>query len=82
MLIGIFLLSCTPAAQVPSEKRCESDKDCAPAECCHPKDAVNVQYAPDCSQMMCTQECFENTLDCEQGEIKCISGECKVKLIV
>lgn len=81
LLIGMILVSCTPAASVPPQKVCTSDKDCVPATCCHPKDALNVKYGPDCSEMMCTLECFPGTLDCGQGEVKCISGECKVKLI-
>ncbi len=69
--LSLFLVSCTPA-----EKACSADTDCAPAQCCHPADAVNLANEPDCSNVACTMECKPGTLDCGQGEIKCLSGKC------
>ena len=78
LLLGIFfLVSCQ---KVPSEKFCSVDSDCVAASCCHATDAVNKEYAPDCSGEMCTMNCAPETLDCGQGEIKCINSECQVIL--
>jgi len=74
-LILILIIGCTP-----SEKSCSKDTDCVPKTCCHPTDAVNSKYGPDCKGMMCTAECVPKTTDCGQGNIKCVSGECKVVL--
>ena len=71
--LSLFLISCAPA-----EKLCRADYDCLPAECCHAADAVNRDNAPDCSGVLCTAECQPGTLDCGQGEIKCLSGKCGV----
>ncbi|MEK6968871.1 MAG: hypothetical protein AABW48_00405 [Nanoarchaeota archaeon] len=71
--LPLFLVSCTPA-----EKTCAADADCVPAQCCHPTDAVNLEYEPDCSNVACTMDCKPETLDCGQGEIKCLSGKCTV----
>jgi len=75
ILLLILITSCTP-----TEKACTADLDCAPSACCHPNDAVNKQNAPDCRGVLCTLECTPETLDCGQGQLKCISGECKVVL--
>ncbi len=55
---------------------CFSDSDCVAASCCHPTECVPKAEAPDCSDVFCTQECVEGTLDCGQAECKCLSGEC------
>ena len=60
-----------------ADKRCSGDEDCTAATCCHASDAVNLEYAPDCTDMFCTQECEAGTLDCGQGEIKCVNGKCE-----
>jgi hypothetical protein len=73
----LFLTSCiTPHP----EKKCFHDSDCVPAVCCHPADTVNKENAPLCEKIMCSQECVPHTLDCGQGEIKCIKNECKIIL--
>ncbi len=79
LLLGIllFLAACAPAA-IPANKQCRQDSDCVPATCCHPKEAVNKDYAPDCQGLLCTQECVPGTIDCGQGEIRCEDRECKV----
>lgn len=81
LLLLLFLLllvaACTtPPAEIPAEKQCAVDSDCVPAQCCHPKDAVNKNYAPNCQGLLCTQECVPNTIDCGQGEIKCVERMC------
>jgi len=74
----LFLVACntTTKTEVPPEKFCNSASECVPASCCHPKDAVNSAYAPNCQGMMCTMNCEPGTLDCGQGEIKCIDNQC------
>lgn len=77
-LLLLLLAACaSPPAAIPAEKQCSVDSDCLPAQCCHPKDAVNKNSAPNCQGLLCTQECVPNTIDCGQGEIKCMQGECK-----
>lgn len=73
----VFLTACTSLQKVPRERLCVKDADCVPSACCHPEDAVNRAYAPDCSLVECTQECRPGTIDCNQGEIKCLNNECK-----
>jgi len=72
LLMSSLLISCTPA-----EKMCVEDADCVPADCCHSVDAVNKENAPDCSSVLCSAVCEPGTLDCGQGEAKCVSGRCK-----
>ena len=83
-LIYFLLISCTlknpEASVVPSEKQCVSDADCVPAQCCHSTDTVNKDFAPDCSKTFCTMECAPGTLDCGQGEVKCVKKQCKAIL--
>lgn len=78
LLSSIFILSCSPS--IPSEKQCSTAADCVPAQCCHATDAINTNYAPDCSDIFCTAVCEPSTLDCGQGEIQCVSGQCQVVL--
>ena len=73
----VFLVSCS---SVSPEKVCSVDEDCVPATCCHASAAINKEFSPGCSGQMCTQECVPETIDCGQGEIKCVSGECQVIL--
>ena len=68
---AVLVLSCAPSAE-----QCSADSDCVPAQCCHPTGTVNKNYAPDCSGVFCTAVCEPGTLDCGQGEIKCLSGKC------
>ncbi|QQG40063.1 MAG: hypothetical protein HYS81_01485 [Candidatus Aenigmatarchaeota archaeon] len=57
-------------------KYCTTDEDCVPDGCCHPTDAVNKAYAPDCSGTYCTAVCAPGTLDCNQGRIACVANRC------
>lgn len=81
VLLIVFVSSCAPVSKedgVLIEKQCIQDSDCVANECCHAKDAVNKQYAPDCKSVMCTMSCEAETLDCGQGKVSCGQGECRV----
>jgi len=78
ILISLFLVSCS--SEILTEKQCSIDDDCVGSTCCHADSAVNEEHGPNCFGQMCTQECVPGTLDCQQGEIKCLSGECSVVL--
>jgi len=56
---------------------CNLDQECVPNSCCHPTGCVPISKAPNCSGIMCTQECRPNTLDCGQGYCRCIKGKCE-----
>ena len=71
LIASVFIFSCTPAAE-----QCSVDDDCVPAQCCHPTGAANKGTAPDCRGVLCTAVCEPGTIDCGQGEIKCVSGKC------
>ena len=58
---------------------CETDADCVPAGCCHAAACVGTANAPDCTDMMCTQECRYGTLDCG-GRCLCHEGRCAARL--
>lgn len=75
-LLSVILLFV--GCSVPENKVCSTDRDCVPDACCHAQDTVNKENAPDCSGMLCTMECVPDTLDCSQGEIKCLDGSCEV----
>ena len=72
LLVTIFLTSC-----VPEEKVCTLNKDCVQSVCCHASDTVNHDNAPDCRGVLCSTECVPETLDCGQGQMKCIQGQCQ-----
>ncbi len=61
------------------EDGCETDADCVPAGCCHAAACVGTANAPDCTDMMCTQECRYGTLDCG-GRCLCHEGRCAARL--
>ncbi len=73
LAVILMVISCTPAAQ-----QCSTDQDCVPAQCCHATGAVNKANAPDCSGILCTMSCEPDSIDCGQGEIKCVSDRCAV----
>ena len=58
---------------------CTTDADCVPAGCCHPAACVAQNNAPDCGDVMCTQECQYGTLDCG-GACLCHEGRCAARL--
>ena len=55
---------------------CEVNSDCVPASCCHPNSCINKDNAPSCFQIMCSQNCAPNSLDCGQGSCQCINNQC------
>lgn len=58
-----------------TEPACTRDDDCVPGGCCHPSTCVPRTQAPDCSEVICTQECRPGTLDCG-GRCACEGGVC------
>lgn len=72
----LLILSCA-FSDVSDKKKCSSAADCVPVECCHAPDVVNRKFAPDCTDILCTEECLPNTLDCGQAEITCHNQECQ-----
>ncbi len=56
---------------------CNTADDCAPAACCHPDSVVNKEFAPDCSEAICTLSC-EGPLDCGAGRIECLENKCAI----
>ncbi len=71
------LISCSEE-YVPIDQKCLADADCVALECCHAKNAVHKDFAPECGQTLCTMNCEPDTLDCNQGEIRCIGSRCSV----
>ncbi len=74
LVLSLLLSSCS---SVPAEKRCSSDQECVKDACCHASGAVNLEHAPDCKGLYCTAVCEPGTLDCGQGEVKCIQNQCQ-----
>ena len=60
---------------------CETDADCFPGDCCHPKTCVNELAKPDCQGSFCTQECRPGTLDCGCGNCMCQNGLCTTDIL-
>ncbi|GEM_PF-1306196 len=61
----------------PYKDYCEVKEDCVPAECCHPENAVNKYYSPNCTDVACTAVCG-GPLECGAGAIDCIDNHCKI----
>ncbi len=74
IIVTLFLVSCT--TEIPENKKCQVDADCVPNKCCGADDGVNKDNAPGCKGTFCTQSCTPGTIDCQQGEIKCVEGSC------
>ncbi len=68
-------------SSIPDELQCTQDSDCVAAVCCHATQAVNKDNAPDCSGILCSANCEENTMDCGQAKAKCIENACTVVVI-
>jgi hypothetical protein len=78
ILIGVLVTLLLVSCSVPEEKVCSVDSDCVAASCCHSSDAINNDNAPECNGILCTAECVSDTLDCGQGEVRCLEGSCQV----
>jgi len=76
IVLAFFIGQKLQTQPVPENLRCEVDSDCVPAQCCHAISGINKDFAPDCKEIVCSQECEPNTLDCNQGAIKCVSNKC------
>ncbi len=74
LILTIFLVSC--ASQTPTEKQCKVDADCVPNKCCGATDGVNKDSGPDCEGILCAAVCNPDTIDCGNGQIKCIGHAC------
>ena len=66
----------------PDGDECSLDSDCVPKICCHAASCVSVDDAPDCSNLFCTDECVEGSLDCGQGSCECVNGVCEGVFVV
>jgi len=75
LIVAVFiaLVALVPVLQT----ECLDDSDCVPATCCHPASCVPKEQAPDCSRVVCTQECVPGTMDCGQGYCVCENGRCR-----
>lgn len=52
------------------------EPQCARDECCHADGCILAKDALDCSNVICSMDCWLNTLDCGQGYCDYIDGEC------
>lgn len=77
LLVSLAVLYNRPNEPGEQQDSCRIDSDCVAATCCHPADAVNEKYAPDCTGVACTLVC-SGPLDCGAGEIKCADNKCKI----
>jgi hypothetical protein len=75
VLLAFLIVGCSG---VNEELACTKDVDCVPDKCCHADDTKNKDFGPDCSGQLCTAECVPETIDCGQGEIKCLENQCQV----
>lgn len=74
LVAAAVLVILTP--QLP-EMGCLTDADCVPASCCHPDSCTPAVRAPNCTDIVCTEECVPGTLDCGQGHCACMNGSCQ-----
>ena len=65
-------------SSIPDELQCTQNSDCVAAVCCHATEAVNKDNAPDCSGILCSANCEENTMDCGLARANCVEGACAV----
>jgi hypothetical protein len=56
---------------------CNNESKCVPASCCHAQSCINVEKAPICNKMVCSQEC-SSILDCGKGTCGCVNNKCQV----
>ena len=88
ILIAVILVGYIVITTILKEKKeidleineCQTDVDCVPATCCHPTECAPVAQKPDCSEILCTEECKQGTLDCNQGNCACINNKCAANL--
>lgn len=73
IILSIMLTACGSIPQ----GECNTDSDCVPATCCHADACVPISEAPDCEDVVCSMECVPGTMDCGQGECRCINNICE-----
>lgn len=78
IVVIVLFFAFKPSSDIDPEKYCDYDWDCSPDACCHAKGTVNNKYFPSCGGVICTAECVPGTIDCAQGELKCINHECTI----
>jgi hypothetical protein len=60
---------------------CEKDKDCAPVAMCHPDKCVaQANVGTMSSEMLCSMECREGTVDCADNHCGCAASPSGKKL--
>jgi len=76
LIFFMFAFKPTEYSEVPEELQCNSDAECVPASDCHASTCINENFKQP-SEVFCTMNCEPGTLDCGQGECKCISNQCE-----
>lgn len=52
---------------------------CVPDSCCHPSSCIlSNESSSNCSDVLCTAECREGTLDCGAGHCAFVNNSCEV----
>jgi len=77
MLIVVVIIS---VLIVFSSENIQEIPECVPAQCCHATSCVLIELAPNCSDIICTTICQEETMDCGQGhcEFNSATEKCEV----
>ncbi|VVB65509.1 Uncharacterised protein [Candidatus Gugararchaeum adminiculabundum] len=65
-----------PAHPSDDYRKCSTNADCVPQDCCHSMKCVNSKYAPVCDGVMCSQDCRSGTTDCGGG-CACLNNLCE-----
>lgn len=71
----------SPSGTPAGTQTCSQDSDCVPSQCCHAASCAPVSQQPDCSGIMCSQECRPGSLDCG-GRCSCVAGQCRAETVV
>lgn len=79
ILVFLFVVFIISAARVVTNES-EESLECVKATCCHATECLPADQAPDCLDILCTQECVPGTIDCGQGSCQELKGECKLVL--
>jgi hypothetical protein len=77
VLIALALIAgCAQNPGVNTSGACSQDSDCVPNECCHPTSCILTKDKRPCN-LLCTQNCQPDTMDCGQGSCKCLNSRCE-----
>jgi len=74
-LFPLLFAACKDHTVLSYNQPCARHADCVPADCCHPDWCVNIENAPECDGVTCTDDCVPETLDCG-GVCYCEGGRC------